>query len=80
MGRSRFLQFGVQMAENRSDKQRVASVASDLPEADSANRAVNRTADPFADALRDIIESQPFTAVIIAFGLRWLCGRMHRPF
>jgi hypothetical protein len=67
------------MAENRSDKQRVASVAGDLPEADSSNRAANRTGDPFADAIRDIIESQPFTAVIIAFGLGWLWGRMHRP-
>jgi hypothetical protein len=64
------------MTENRNAKQRVASVASDLPDADSANR----TADPFADALRDIIESQPFTAVIIAFGLGWLWGRLHRPF
>jgi hypothetical protein len=68
------------MTENRNAKQRVASVAGDLPDADSANRAANRTGDPFADALRDIIESQPYTAVIIAFGLGWLWGRMHRPF
>jgi ElaB/YqjD/DUF883 family membrane-anchored ribosome-binding protein len=62
------------MTENRKAKQRVASVAGDLPDATavSANRA--------ADALRDIIESQPYTAVIIAFGLGWLWGRMHRPF
>ena len=69
------------MAENRYAKQRVASVAGDLPDsavADSANRAT--LADSFANALRDTIESQPYTAVIIAFGLGWLWGRMHRPF
>ena len=59
------------------------SVADDLPHsavADSASRAAKRTADSFLDALRDTIESQPYTAVIIAFGLGWLWGRMHRPF
>ena len=59
------------------------SVADDLPDsavADSASRAAKRTADSFLDALGDTIESQPYTAVIIAFGLGWLWGRMHRPF
>jgi ElaB/YqjD/DUF883 family membrane-anchored ribosome-binding protein len=71
------------MAENRNAKQRVASVAGDLPDraaTDSANQAAKRTADSFANALTDIIESQPYTAVIVAFGLGWLWGRMHRPF
>jgi len=69
------------MAENRYAKQLVASVAGDLPDsavAGSANRPT--TGDSFANALRDTVESQPFTAVIIAFGLGWLWGRMHRPF
>jgi hypothetical protein len=59
------------------------SVAGDVPDpavADSANQVVKRTADSFLDAVRDTIESQPYTAVIIAFGLGWLWGRMHRPF
>jgi hypothetical protein len=71
------------MAENRNTKQRVARVAGDLPDsaaADSANQAAKGTAVSFANALTDIIESQPYTAVIIAFGLGWLWGRMHRPF
>jgi hypothetical protein len=65
------------MAENRNAKQRVASVAGDLPEFAVAAQS---TADYFLNALRDTIESQPYTAVIIAFGLGWLWGRMHRPF
>jgi hypothetical protein len=64
------------MAKNRSAKQRVASVAGDLPESAVADSA----ADSLLNALRDTIESQPYTAVIIAFGLGWLWGRMHRPF
>ena len=64
------------MAENRSAKQRVARVAGDLPDSAVADSA----ADTFLNALRDTIESQPYTAVIVAFGLGWLWGRMHRPF
>jgi hypothetical protein len=51
------------------------SVPGDVPDpavADSANQAVKRTADSFLDAVGDTIESQPYTAVIIAFGLGWL--------
>jgi uncharacterized protein YjbJ (UPF0337 family) len=29
--------------------------------------------------LRRTIETQPFTAAIVAMGLGWLLGRMHRP-
>jgi hypothetical protein len=64
------------MAENRSPKQRVAGVAGDLPDYAITESPV----DSFLDALRGTIESQPYTAVIIAFGLGWLWGRMHRPF
>jgi hypothetical protein len=64
------------MAENPSVKQRAARVAGDLPDSGIADSA----ADFFLNALRDTIESQPYTAVIIAFGLGWLWGRMHRPF
>jgi hypothetical protein len=64
------------MAKNRSAKQRVANVAGDLPDPAVAESA----ADSFSNALRNTIESQPYTAVIVAFGLGWLWGRMHRPF
>jgi uncharacterized protein YjbJ (UPF0337 family) len=29
--------------------------------------------------LRSTIETQPYTAAIVAFGIGWLLGRMHRP-
>ena len=29
--------------------------------------------------LRYTIETQPYTAAMVAFGLGWLLGRMHRP-
>jgi uncharacterized protein YjbJ (UPF0337 family) len=29
--------------------------------------------------LRDAIETQPFTSILIAFGIGWLLGRMRRP-
>ena len=47
--------------------------------ADSANRAARKTAGSFERALRHTVETQPYTAVIVALGLGWLCGRMHRP-
>ena len=47
--------------------------------AGSANRAARKTAGSFEQALRTTIETQPYTAVVIALGLGWLFGRMHRP-
>ena len=47
--------------------------------ADRANRAARKTAGSFEKALRHTIETQPYTAVVIALGLGWLFGRMHRP-
>jgi ElaB/YqjD/DUF883 family membrane-anchored ribosome-binding protein len=52
--------------------------AADL--ADSANDATRQTAGSLERALRNTIETQPYTAVAIALGLGWLFGRMHRPF
>jgi ElaB/YqjD/DUF883 family membrane-anchored ribosome-binding protein len=52
--------------------------AADL--ADSANDAMRQTTGSLERALRDTIETQPYTAVAIALGLGWLFGRMHRPF
>jgi ElaB/YqjD/DUF883 family membrane-anchored ribosome-binding protein len=52
--------------------------AADL--ADSANAAARQTAGSLERALRNTIETQPYTAVAIALGLGWLLGRAHRPF
>jgi ElaB/YqjD/DUF883 family membrane-anchored ribosome-binding protein len=52
--------------------------AADL--ADHANDAARQTAGSLERALRDTIETQPYTAVAIALGLGWLLGRTHRPF
>jgi ElaB/YqjD/DUF883 family membrane-anchored ribosome-binding protein len=50
--------------------------------ADAAGRSVDvarSTTFSLGDALRNTIESQPYTAVIIALGFGWFLGRMHRP-
>ena len=47
--------------------------------ADAAAVAAQRTVGSFERALRNAIETQPYTAVAVALGLGWLLGRMHRP-
>jgi ElaB/YqjD/DUF883 family membrane-anchored ribosome-binding protein len=47
--------------------------------ADAATNAAQRTSSSFEKALRNTIENQPYTAVMVALGLGWLLGRMHRP-
>jgi hypothetical protein len=47
--------------------------------ADATTTAARKTAGSFEKALRNTIETQPYTAVMIALGLGWLFGRMHRP-
>jgi hypothetical protein len=47
--------------------------------ADATTKAARKTAGSFEKALRNTIETQPYTAVVIALGLGWLFGRMHRP-
>lgn len=47
--------------------------------ADATRTAARETAGSFEKALRNMIETQPYTAVAIALGLGWLFGRMHRP-
>ncbi len=42
--------------------------------------SASRTTGSFERALRNTIETQPYSAVAIALGLGWLFGRMHRPF
>jgi ElaB/YqjD/DUF883 family membrane-anchored ribosome-binding protein len=47
--------------------------------AGATSTAARKTAGSFERALRGTIETQPYTAVVIALGLGWLLGRMHRP-
>ena len=37
------------------------------------------TARGFEKALRRTIETQPYTSALVALGIGWLLGRMHRP-
>jgi ElaB/YqjD/DUF883 family membrane-anchored ribosome-binding protein len=66
----------------------VSDAAQDLYEQarDSASQvagatttAARKTAGSFEKAIRNTVENQPYTAVVIALGLGWLFGRMHRP-
>jgi ElaB/YqjD/DUF883 family membrane-anchored ribosome-binding protein len=47
--------------------------------ADVATTAVRKTAGSFEVALRELVETQPYTAVGVALAVGWLLGRMHRP-
>ena len=53
---------------------------------DSASRvasetaeAARQTASSFESSVRDLIETQPYAAVLVALGIGWLLGRTHRP-
>jgi ElaB/YqjD/DUF883 family membrane-anchored ribosome-binding protein len=65
-------------------KKNAAGLAGDAVDAaqdvyDSASKAARKTAGSFERALKNTIETQPYTAVVIALGIGWLLGRMHRP-
>jgi ElaB/YqjD/DUF883 family membrane-anchored ribosome-binding protein len=47
--------------------------------AGTAKNAARKTASLFEKAIRNTIETQPYTAAAIALGVGWLLGRMHRP-
>ena len=69
----------------RDAKKQAGGVANEVSDAafqvaDAATNAARKTASSFGKALRDTIESQPYTAVAIALALGWLFGRTHRPF
>ena len=38
------------------------------------------TATSFEKTLRHTIETRPYTSALVALGIGWLLGRMHRPF
>jgi ElaB/YqjD/DUF883 family membrane-anchored ribosome-binding protein len=65
-------------------KKNAADVAGDAVVAaqdvyDSTSKAARKTAGSFERALKNTVETQPYTAVAIALGIGWLLGRMHRP-
>jgi ElaB/YqjD/DUF883 family membrane-anchored ribosome-binding protein len=65
-------------------KKNAADVAGDAVDAaqdvyDSASKAARKTAGSFERAVKNTIETQPYTAVVIALGIGWLLGRLHRP-
>jgi hypothetical protein len=45
---------------------------------DSAALA-RKTSNSLESALRNMIATQPYTSALVALGLGWLLGRMHRP-
>jgi ElaB/YqjD/DUF883 family membrane-anchored ribosome-binding protein len=47
--------------------------------ASATKTAAQKTAGSFEKALRSLIEEQPYTAVLMAVGIGWLLGRIHRP-
>jgi uncharacterized protein YjbJ (UPF0337 family) len=55
----------------------VAGAAQDLY--GQASDAARDTASSFEKALRRTLETQPYTSVLVALGIGWLLGRMHRP-
>jgi len=70
------------MDENRLED--AARIAGGMEEMDSAAigqtvDATRRTATNFEQWLRHTIETKPYTSVVVAVGLGWALGRMHRP-
>jgi ElaB/YqjD/DUF883 family membrane-anchored ribosome-binding protein len=59
-------------AENVKDS--VANVA------ETTSTAARKTVSSFERAAREIIENQPYTAVMIALAVGWLLGRTRQPF
>ena len=73
--------FGRAFGEARKNAADVADDAVDAAQDvyDSASKAARKTAGSFERALKNTIETQPYTSVAIALGIGWLLGRMHRP-
>jgi ElaB/YqjD/DUF883 family membrane-anchored ribosome-binding protein len=76
--------FGDAKKQARAVAGDAADAAQDLYDnaaelAGNANAAARKTAGSFERALRNTIENQPYTAVVVALGIGWFLGRMHRP-
>lgn len=41
--------------------------------------AARQTASSLNDWVRNTVETQPYTAAVVALGIGWLLGRLHRP-
>jgi uncharacterized protein YjbJ (UPF0337 family) len=57
----------------RDSASQIADAASDTV------TSARKSASSLESALRNTIETQPYTAVFMALGVGWLLGRMHRP-
>jgi|HubBroStandDraft_1064217.scaffolds.fasta_scaffold847483_1 uncharacterized protein YjbJ (UPF0337 family) len=62
----------------------ITSAAQDLygqtrDAAASAAGAARHSASSFEKAVRNAIETQPYTCALIALGIGWILGRTHRP-
>jgi uncharacterized protein YjbJ (UPF0337 family) len=44
-----------------------------------AAETARETASSIENALRHTIETQPYTSALVAVGIGWLLGRLHRP-
>ena len=44
-----------------------------------AAETARETASSFEKAFRHTIETQPYTSALVAVGIGWLLGRLHRP-
>ena len=80
-GRTSHPDFGRAFGEAKKNAAGVAGDAVDAAEDvyESASKAAHKTAGSFERALKNTVETQPYTAVAIALGIGWLLGRMHRP-
>ena len=70
------------MDENRlEDAARIAGGMEEMESAALGQTAdvTRRTATNFEQWLRHTIETKPYTSVVVAVGLGWALGRMHRP-
>ena len=70
------------MDENRLEH--AARIAGGMVETESAAIGqtldlTRRTATNFEQWLRHTIETKPYTSVLVAVGLGWALGRIHRP-
>jgi ElaB/YqjD/DUF883 family membrane-anchored ribosome-binding protein len=45
----------------------------------ATTKAARKTSGSFEKALRNTIENEPYTAVVVSLAVGWLLGRMHRP-
>ena len=67
---------GVANRAKGQDREEETEIADAIKETASVAR---RALSSFGSSLRNAIETQPYTTALVAFGLGWLWGRMHRP-